>query len=194
MHTILLTGFEPFGGSATNSSWEAVKLVGADWRGESRLLTACLPVEFGLAAQTLNALIDESRPDLVIATGVAAGRTVVTPERIAINLAHATIPDNAGSEPKDEHLIPTGPDAYFTGLPVRSMVDRMLEASVPAEVSLSAGTYVCNDTMYRMMHHLAGSHVIAGFIHVPDAAELPVETIARGLRAAIDAVVADASR
>ncbi|HEU4849545.1 MAG TPA: pyroglutamyl-peptidase I [Terrimesophilobacter sp.] len=185
--TVLLTGFEPFGGANANSSWDAVQLVARDWRGPARLVTACLPAEFSRAGDTLGELIDEHTPDLVIATGVAGGRTKLTPERVAINLADARIPDNAGAQPLEQAIVDDGPDAYFTRLPVSAMVGRMTMAEVPAEASLSAGTYVCNDVMYRMMRHVSGRGTIAGFIHVPDAETLPLETIAAGLRAAVEA-------
>lgn len=186
MTTVLLTGFEPFGGSSENSSWEAVRLVARDWGGPAELVTACLPVEFGRAGDVLLSLIEEHVPDLVIATGVAGGRGALTPERVAINLEDASIPDNAGSQPIDRAIAQDGPDAYLTRLPVRAMVERMAAAGVPSELSLSAGAYVCNHVMYRMLRHLDGRGTLAGFIHVPDAADLPLETIAAGLLAAIE--------
>ncbi len=187
MPTVLLTGFEPFDGASTNSSWEAVQLVAHEWNGTALLVTACLPVEFGRAGDTLVALIDRHSPDVIIATGVAGGRTKVTPERVALNLANATIPDNAGAQPVDGAIVTGGPDAYFTRLPLRDTIDRIVAAGIPAELSLSAGTYVCNDTMYRMLHHLATRPTISGFIHVPDASELPVASSATALQRAIDA-------
>ncbi|MBX3079206.1 MAG: pyroglutamyl-peptidase I [Cryobacterium sp.] len=190
MATILLTGFDAFGGAAANSSWDAVQLAARDWPESSALVTACLPVQFGRAGDILDDLIGRLRPDLVIATGVAAGRTKVTPERIAINLADARIPDNAGAEPRDEPIVAEGPDAYFTRLPVQDMVERMTAAGIPAALSLSAGTYVCNDTMYRMLHSLSSQTTLAGFIHVPDSAELPVASSAAALRLALESGLA----
>ncbi len=190
MPTILLTGFEPFDGAATNSSWDAVQLVARKWRGGATLVTACLPVEFVRAGDVLEALIIEHSPDLVIATGIAGGRTKVTPERVALNRADARIPDNAGVQPTDEVVLAGGPDAYFSRLPVRDMVARMVLAGIPAEISLSAGTYVCNETMYRLMHHVAERPIVAGFIHVPDAAVLPVKTSAAAITCAVEAGLA----
>lgn len=195
-----MTGFEPFGGAPSNSSWDAVQLVSHHWAGQSRLITARLPVEFGLAGDEIISLIENHSPDLVIATGVAGGRTTITPERVAINLDDARIADNAGSTPVDRPIVAGGPDAYFTGLPVRAMVERMAEAGVPASLSLSAGTYVCNHVMYRMLHHLASRTasldgaappITAGFIHVPDAADLPTETIAAGLTIALEVALSE---
>jgi pyroglutamyl-peptidase len=189
MTTVLLTGFEPFGGASSNSSWDAVHLVAQGWHGAAALVTACLPVEFGRAGDALDSLIAEHKPDIVIATGVANGRTALTPERVAINLVDARIPDNAGALPTDEAVVTGGPDAYFTRLPVRTMVERMTVAGIPAEISLSAGGYVCNATMYRLLHGLADRETVAGFIHVPDSNDLPLETIAAGLREAIATVL-----
>ncbi|MBB5634098.1 pyroglutamyl-peptidase [Cryobacterium mesophilum] len=186
MTTVLLTGFDPFGGDDHNSSWDAVQLVAREWATEDILVTACLPVEFGRAIEELIALIDQHSPDLVIATGVAGGRTLVTPERVAINLRDARIPDNAGRQPIDEPVVAGGPDAHFTRLPVAEMVARMNGAGVPATVSLSAGAYVCNDLMYGLLHALAGTGLPAGFIHVPDRADLPTVTVSAGLRIAIE--------
>lgn len=183
--TVLLTGFEPFGGASANSSWDAVHLVERDWAVPARLVTACLPVEFSRAGDMLSALVDAHSPDLIIATGVAGGRSKVTPERIAINLADARIPDNAGVQPRERAILDGGPDAYFTRLPVQDMVERMSAEGVPAEVSLSAGAYVCNDVMYRLLQHVSGQRTPAGFIHVPDADDLSIETIAMGLSIAI---------
>lgn len=185
MTTVLLTGFEPFDGANHNSSWDAVKLVAEGWDASAFLVTSCLPVEFGEAGSMLAELVSMHAPDLVIATGVAGGRTRVTPERIAINLQDARIPDNAGVQPIDIPVIESAPDAYFTRLPIAEMVSRMTAAGIPSSVSLSAGTYVCNDLMYRMLHELAGRELLAGFIHVPDSADLSIESSAAGLRIAI---------
>ena len=161
MTTVLLTGFEPFDGADHNSSWEAVQLVAHEWSGSDTLVHGCLPVGFGRAGDVLIDLITEHSPDIVIATGVAGGRTHVTPERIAINLQDARIPDNAGAHPAESAVVGGGPDAYFTRLPVAEMVERMMAAGVPASVSLTAGTYVafCNivDTMMNTDTTMMGS-------------------------------------
>jgi pyroglutamyl-peptidase len=172
MTTVLLTGFEPFAGAASNPSWDAVEIVAANWDGEADLVTASLPVEFALAGDMMDALIAKSSPDLVIAVGLANGRAAVTPERIAINIEDARIPDNAGAQPIDRPVVEGGPAAYFTGLPVKAIVERMGAAGIPAELSQTAGTYVCNHLMYRLLHAVHGKSVRAGFIHVPASAAL----------------------
>lgn len=175
--TTLLTGFEPFGGAATNSSWEAVQRV-------EGVVTGLLPVEFGRASVVLADLIAQHRPDVVIAVGLADGRTAITPERVAINLTDARIPDNAGDQPRDLPVDLDGPAAYFSGLPVRAIADAISAAGIPAQVSLSAGAYVCNAVMYRLLASV-GPGVTAGFIHVPSENDLPVDEIARGLAIAV---------
>lgn len=199
--TVLLTGFEPFAGADSNSSWDAVATVAKRWSPPVVLVAACIPVDF---ETSLDDLIATHSPDVVIAVGLANGRRAITPERVAINLKDARIPDNSGAQPLDEPVVPDGPAAYFTGLPVKAMVARMLAAGVPAELSQTAGTFVCNALMYRLMHSVArggesaGRDIRAGFIHVPcspnlaagtDQPFLTVETIARGLEIAIHATL-----
>ena len=186
MTTALLTGFEPFAGADRNASWDAVELVASGWSGPVELVTARLPVEFGRAGDELLALVDSREPAVVVATGVAVGRRAVTPERVALNLDDARIPDNAGRRPLERRIVDDGPDARFTRLPIRAMVERMTAAGLSAEESLSAGSYVCNHVFYRLLHHLEARGTAAGFIHVPDAAQLPVEHSAAALRLALD--------
>jgi pyroglutamyl-peptidase len=178
--TVLLTGFEPFDAALSNSSGDAVSLVAARWRSPETLVTAILPVVF---AATLDELIATHAPDIVIATGLAA-----------INLADARIPDNAGRQPLDLPIVPGGPAAYFSGLPIKAMVAGMRQANIPAELSQSAGTFVCNAVMYRLLHSVAGTGIRAGFIHVPASPGLAagtalpylsVETIADALEIAV---------
>ncbi len=185
--TVLLTGFEPFDGAAGNSSWDAAALVARGWTGPATLITASLPVVFGRAADELEELIERHSPDLVVATGLAEGRTGVTPERVAINLDDARIPDNAGARPVDEPIVPDGPAAYFSGLPVKAIVERIRAAGVPASVSDSAGTFVCNHVMYRLMHSVVNQHpyLMAGFVHVPAAETLDLKMIALGMEIAV---------
>lgn len=202
MTTILLTGFEPFAEDATNPSGDAVRRVADRWDGPETLLTEVLPVVFAAAAERLRALIDAHRPDVVIAVGLAGGRAAVTPERVAINLADARIPDNAGAQPLDRPVVEDGPAAYFATLPVKAIAAALTDAGVPAAVSHSAGTFVCNHVMYAALHATAGTpEVHAGFVHVPYASEhapdgapsLALDDIARGLeiavRVALDAPV-----
>lgn len=193
MRTILLTGFEPFGGDVGNPSGDAVREVARRWDGPEELVTAVLPVEFDSAAHTVRTRIREVRPDVVIATGLAGGRAVITPERIAINLRDARIPDNGGAQPVDEPSVPGGPAAHFATLPVKRIA-----AAVGGSVSHTAGTFVCNDTMYALLDETAGSATRAGFIHVPwsdelapaGAPSLPAKTIADAIETAIRVALA----
>lgn len=187
MTIVLVTGFEPFGGDATNSSGDAVALLAEQWTGAATLVTEILPVEFDGAAEQLDALVATHSPDLVIAVGLAGGRTAITPERVAINIKDARIMDNAGHAPVDEPVVAEGPAAYFSRLPVKAIVQGMRQAGIPAELSQTAGTYVCNAVMYRALH---GAAPRAGFIHVPAATEIDVPTIARALAIAIETSLA----
>src|SRR5690606_14334344 len=138
--------------------------------GPERLETMILPVKFDAAAREIRARIRELRPDVVIATGVAGGRTTVTPERVAINLRDARIPDNGGAQPIDEPSRQGGPAAYFSTLPVKRIA-----SAIGGSVSHSAGTYVCNDAMYAVLDETRGSATRAGFIHVPWSDDLAPE-------------------
>ena len=162
MSTILVTGFEPFANSSLNPSGEIVKaLIGDD------LVTAILPVVFGRASAQLRELIDLHKPTAVLCLGQAEGRSVMTPERIAINLDDARIADNDGSQPKEQRIIANGADGYFSTLPIEQMVASMKEAGIPASISLSAGTFVCNHIFYVMQDYLKDSSIKSGFMHVP---------------------------
>lgn len=163
---LLITGFEPFGGETINSSWAAVQAL-PDQIGPWALTKLCLPVVFGEAADLVIGQCREMCADAVICLGQAAGRSEVTPEFVGINLRHASIPDNAGAQPQDMPVDPAGPAAYFSTLPVREMVQAISDLGIPAKVSYSAGTYVCNDVLYTLMHALSSGEVRAGFIHLP---------------------------
>jgi len=194
MTTVLLTGFEPFAGDATNPSGDAVRAVAERWTGADTLVTEVLPVTFAGAAARLRALIDEHSPDVVIAAGLAGNRAQVTPERVAINLADARIPDNAGEQPLDAPSVPGSPAAYFATLPVKAIAAAIAGAGIPASVSHSAGTFVCNHVMFTALDAVAAQQdVRAGFVHVPWAAEtapagapaLPLADIVRSLEVAV---------
>jgi pyroglutamyl-peptidase len=205
MTTVLLTGFEPFDGETVNPSWQAVRRLGELWvelpvQGVS-LRLAEVPCVFGVAGRRLAELVVEYEPDLVICVGQAGGRRQVTPERVAVNVDDADIPDNAGNQPIDEPIVPGGPAAYFASIPVKAAVAAMRDAGVPAAVSQTAGTFVCNHLFYHLMHLIATEHpgVRGGFVHVPyapeqvvdkDAASLSVETIAHGLLGVVTASLA----
>ena len=184
MDSVFITCFEPFGGRSSNASAEAVFSL-PSIIGSFELHRLCLPVAFRKAAERAIAAIDELSPAAVICVGEAAGRTAITPEKVALNLRTARIPDNAGFQPVDEPVIEGGANALFSTLPVREMAEAIREAGIPAEISYSAGTYVCNDLFYLVLDHLGDSGVPAGFIHVPADGELAAAQLATGLEAAI---------
>lgn len=194
MKKLFITGFEPFGGEKINPSWEAVKLL-PDTIGDFELIKAEIPVVFGKAAETVITKAEEINPDAIICVGQAGGRTGVTPEMVAINLRFASIPDNEGNQPKDAPVIEGGENAYFSTLPIRKMAAAISEAEIASSVSYSAGTYVCNDLIYHVLHHFKNTETKACFIHVPfipeqtaDKPSLPLETIAKALEIAIKAI------
>ena len=162
MTKVLLTGFEPFGTATSNPSGEIVKQISGD-----NIVTAILPVTYAQSAEHLLALIAEHNPDVVICLGQAEGRTQITPEKVAINLDDARLPDNAGVQRSDVKILDDGPDAYFTTLPIKEMVDAAKAVGVPASVSLSAGAFLCNHVFYVTQNKFAGTKVRSGFVHVP---------------------------
>lgn len=177
---ILLTGFEPFDNDAINPSWEAVRALDG-WHCEGAAVhTRRISCVFGAALRELDAAIDELRPQLVIAVGQAGGRSEITPERVAINVDDGRICDNAGCQPIDEPVVAGAPAGYFSSLPIKAIVRDMRAAGVPAAVSNSAGTFVCNHLFFGLMHRIATRPVPGmrgGFIHIPylpeQAARLP---------------------
>jgi pyroglutamyl-peptidase len=183
--TILLTGFDPFDGAASNPSWSAVAEVAANWTGEADLHTACLPTVFADSQKRIRELIAHHKPDIVIAVGLAQGRTAITP-------------DNRGHQPRDLPVVADAPDAYFTTLPVKAMVRALRAAAIPAALSYSAGTFVCNHVFYTLMHELQTQYPSSkgGFIHIPaspvevadgSSPTLPTSMVAEALRIAIAA-------
>lgn len=169
---ILLTGFEPFGGEAFNPSAEIARhLHGAVIRGH-RVHAALLPCVFGAATRELRAQLRRIDPVLVVCLGLAAGRTEVTPERVAINVDDARIEDNAGRQPVDRPIVGGGPAAYWSTLPIKAIVAELRAREIPAAVSQTAGTFVCNHVFYALMHELRRKRSVrGGFIHVPYAQE-----------------------
>lgn len=164
---ILLSAFEPFGGERANASQEALKLIRA--REGTELVKITVPTVFGLAGTTLLEALRREKPDAVICLGQAGGRAAVTPERCAINVRDARIPDNAGHQPKDEPVIAGGPAAFFSTLPIKAMAAAARKAGFAAEISNSAGTFVCNDLLYTLLYTLEREFPVVrgGFIHVP---------------------------
>jgi len=196
MARVLVTGFAPFGGEPVNPSWQAVSLLGAR---RDDIAAVELPCEFAASLPALRAAVVAHQPSLVVCAGQAGGRAEVTPERVAINLIDARIPDNAGARPVDVPVVPDGPAAYFTTLPVKACVAAIRAAGVPASVSHTAGTYVCNQVFYGLMHLLAAEFpgVRGGFVHVPyspgqvaasgkSAPSLSVDRIADALEILVD--------
>lgn len=197
---LLITAFEPFGGEAVNPAQLAVQRL-PDRIGAVQLVRLSVPVEFGRSAAVVCEAIDAHRPDAVLCVGQAGGRAAITPERVAINCDDARIPDNAGAQPVDVPVAADGPAAYFATVPVKAMVTAIRAAGLPAALSNTAGTYVCNHLMYGVLHHLARTApaVRAGFIHLPYMTEqtadkpagtpaLPLEQLVRGLEAAVTAI------
>ncbi|WP_312347131.1 pyroglutamyl-peptidase I [Leclercia sp.] len=168
MRTVLITGFEPFGGETVNPSWEVVKQLDGAIIDDCRVVARQLPCVFGESLSVLNAAIDALQPSVVLAVGQAGGRVDVTVERVAINVDDARIPDNHGQQPVDVAIVEGGPAAWFSTLPIKAMVAALRESGIPASVSQTAGTFVCNHVMYGVLHKLADNpEVKGGFIHIP---------------------------
>ena len=165
---VLVTGFEPFGGEKINPSWEAVRALPDELAGAT-LVKVQLPVSFNGVRELLPRLIVREKPDFVLLTGQAGGRPNVTVERVAINVMDSEMPDNDGFRPEDEPVFEGAPSAYFATIPIKHVVKTLRGAGVPAGVSNTAGTYVCNTAMFTALHTIdvAGMETKAGFIHVP---------------------------
>ena len=191
MSKILVTGFEAFDKSALNPSAEIVKALKGD-----DLVTAILPVVFGQASSKLKELIELHKPTAVLCLGLAVGRSEITPERIAINLDDARIADNAGNQPLEQKIMADGPDGHFSTLPIEKMVASMKAAGIPASISLSAGTFVCNHIFYVLQDYLKESNIPSGFMHVPLMDEqrkefanlptMPIRQMIAGVEIALD--------
>jgi pyroglutamyl-peptidase len=164
---VLISGFKPFGGATLNPSELLVNVLERDQIPGVELFTVILPVEFDRSAEILLEKVKQIQPDLVIAFGQAEGRTAINPEKFAINLDDARIPDNSGDERKDVVIDKNGSDSYVTTLPIEMMVDAMKRAGYPADISLSAGAFVCNHIFYKLQKTLSGSNIRSGFVHLP---------------------------
>jgi pyroglutamyl-peptidase len=198
---ILLTAFDPFGGDKVNPAQEAVKLIPLQVAG-AEILKLEVPTVFHKSIERAAAAIRAQRPDAVLCVGQAGGRFDLTPERVAINVDDARIPDNEGNQPIDQPIFADGAPAYFATLPTKAMVQAIRAAGLPASVSNTAGTFVCNHLMYGVLYTLAKEFpgVRGGFIHVPFIPEQVVQRpapspymaladIARGLKAALEAII-----
>jgi pyroglutamyl-peptidase len=178
--TLLVTGFEPFGGLSANPSLEVAKALDGRAVGEALVRSAILPVHHAEAAPQVARLLDETDPLAVVHLGLAGGRARIALERVAVNVMDYDTPDNAGYRAQGEPCVPGGPPAYFATLPLSAILAALLADGIPAYVSYTAGTYLCNQTLYGTMHALAERRgaARAGFIHLP---LLPSMVAASGL-------------
>ncbi len=192
--TVLLTGFEPFGGASINPSWVAAQALHGEEVVGRQLVAAPLPTAFDASLQALNERLHALRPELVICVGQAGGRSKLSLERVAINVNDAPIADNAHAQPVDTPVVLGGPAAYFTSLPIKAMLAALQREGIAAEVSQTAGTFVCNHVFYGLMHALATDPLFqrtrGGFVHVPWLPEqgtpsMSLDDIVRGLRIAV---------
>lgn len=176
MKTLLLTGFEPFLNFPINPTMEIVKEFDGKRIGDYQVEGKVLSVDFLKSGDQLIKLIEETWPDAVISLGLAGGRSKITPERIAINCNDGE-KDNKGYKPNGEEIIEGGPAGIFSTLPIKEMITSLHGAGFPAEISNSAGTYLCNNVMYRSLYHFSQTnvHIPSGFIHIPASHELALQ-------------------
>ncbi len=197
---ILVTGFDPFGGETVNPAYEAVKLLPDNIAG-AEIIKLEIPTVFTRSVSVVEEAINKHQPDVVLSIGQAGGRTSITVEKVAINLAEARIPDNDGEQPLEQALQPDGETAYFATIPVKAIVNRIRENGIPSNISYTAGTYVCNSIMYNVLYltHKKYPHIKAGFIHVPFSTEqvsgkpdgtasMTVETISKAISHALEVI------
>ena len=189
---LLITGFDPFGGQTINPSWEAVSSL-PDIIGDYNIIKLQIPTEFDHASSWVLKHASMIYPDVILCIGQAGGRDAVTPETIGINLREASIPDNSGYQPMNVPVVEYAREAYFATVPIRDMVNEIRSYGIPARLSYSAGTFVCNDVLYRVLHEFHNTDTRVGFIHVPYLPEqakstepsLPLEKIVEALTACI---------
>lgn len=176
MKKLLLTGFEPFLDFTVNPTMKIVEELEGEVIGDYHVIGKILPVDFQSSGIRLLELIEEVKPDAVISLGLAAGRFKMTPERIAINVKDGAV-DNEGHKPVDEPIREEGEEGYFSTLPIRKMVNRLIEAGLPADVSNTAGAYLCNNVMYEGLHYAKANKwdMPSGFIHMPASHELGIQ-------------------
>ena len=183
--TVLLTGFDAFGGAMLNPSWLAAQALHGRQIAGHRVVAARLPTVFDTSLPELHALLLAHRPALVLCVGLASGRKALSLERVAINLNDASLADNHGAQPVDTPVMPTGPAAYFSSLPIKAMLLALRRHGLPAELSHSAGTFVCNHVFYGLMHTLSTDPALqgtrGGFVHVPELPVLALPELVGGL-------------
>jgi pyroglutamyl-peptidase len=198
---ILVTGFDPFGGEKVNPSFEAVKLLPSTIAG-AELVAIEIPTVYFKGSEAVENAIKQYKPDVVLCVGQAGGRSVISVEKVAINLAEAIIKDNEGNQPSDQPLKADGENAYFTTVPVKAMVNNIRKHGIPANISYTAGTFVCNNVMYDLLYLINKKYpeIKGGFIHVPFSPEqvvglannspsMPVTMVAKALEYAIEVIV-----
>ncbi|MGL5756443.1 MAG: pyroglutamyl-peptidase I [Paraclostridium sp.] len=195
---ILITGFDPFGGESINPAEEAVKRLKDEING-AKIIKLTIPTVREKSLKAIEEAIQTYNPDIVISIGQAGGRFDITPERIAINIDDFRITDNEGNQPTDEAVRVDGEIAYITSLPVKAMVEHMKENGIPASVSYTAGTFVCNHVMYGVLYMIDKKYpnIKGGFIHIPyttsqvldkrNMAYMSLDEIVKGLELAIEA-------
>jgi pyroglutamyl-peptidase len=192
--TVLLTGFDPFGGDTINPSWWVAQALHGRRLSGHRVVAAQLPTRFDDSALLLARLLDRYQPRAVLCLGLAGGREALSLERVAINVSDARIPDNAGAQPVDTPVVPGGPAAYFSSLPIKAITQALQAQGIAAQVSQTAGTFVCNHVFYALMHALAQqpglNKTVGGFVHVPWLPEqgqpaMALADMVRGIRIAI---------
>ncbi|MEZ0482322.1 pyroglutamyl-peptidase I [Planococcus sp. SSTMD024] len=176
MKTLLLTGFEPFLEYAVNPTMRIAEKLDAEQIGGYRIISRILPVDFNRSGDLIVQWVDELKPDAVVSLGLAAGRYKITPERVALNVKDGDV-DNEGYQPVGEPISVQGPDAYLSTLPVRRMTEALLQAGLPAEISNTAGAYLCNNIMYEGLRYAAMNkpEMLSGFIHIPADHQLAIE-------------------
>lgn len=201
MKKILLTGFDPFGEEDINPATEVVKKFSDKKIKDYEIKTIEIPTVYKKSINKIKEKINEIEPELVISIGQAGGRTDISLERIAINIDDYRIEDNEGNKPVDKAINPSGKNAYFSTLPIKKMAEKIKEKGIPAEISNSAGTFVCNHVMYGVLNYIEENEldIKAGFIHIPflpsqvvdkkSKASMSLETVRKGLEIAIEAAI-----
>lgn len=196
---LLVTAFDPFGGESINPASEALKKVQST-KENMELVKIIVPTVFHKSIETVISAIETERPDAVLCIGQAGGRKEITPERVAINIDDARICDNEGNQPIDEKIYEDGENAYFSTLPIKAIVTKLKEANLPATLSNTAGTFVCNHLMYGVLHWISKhkAPIRAGFIHIPfmteqvvgcqDKPSLPLEDIVKGIEITLETI------
>lgn len=200
----LITGFDPFGGESINPAYEAVKRM-SRYINCCEIITLEIPTVFGASLEVIEKAIEKENPDIVICVGQAGGRTNITIEQVGINLDEARIPDNEGNQPSGSKIKEDGQNAYFSSLPSKAILKHLRDSGVPAALSYTAGTYVCNHVFYGLMHMLETKYtsIRGGFVHVPfipnqvidktNVAFMSLELIVSALEKIIEATIENKS-